>query len=130
MTSYDNYNNKKIFKVKLDYDYFRTNNIGSKIRDTLEEIEKNQSFLIVYTLDHEVNELNEPLGYYLYNTRIIIAPLAIKQKKEITKSLVDLIKNSKFDEDVINSENDIENMDNDIVLIDEDKETKVNSVTR
>lgn len=97
MTSYDN---KKIFKVKLDYEYFRTNNIGSKITDTLKEIEESQSFLIVYTLDGDVDESDEPLGYYLYNTRIIITPLAIKKKKEITKSLVDIIRNSKFDNEL------------------------------
>jgi hypothetical protein len=88
-----NYDNKRIYKVRLDYDYFRSNNLGSKVRETLEQIEENQSFLIVYT-----NNSDEQSGYYLYNTRIIISPLAIKQKKEITQSLVQIIKNSKFDE--------------------------------
>lgn len=117
-----NYDNKRIYKVKLDYDYFKTNNLGSKIRDTLEEIEKNQSFLIVYTLDTEINDLGEPLGYYLYNTRIIISPLAIKRKREITKSLVELIKNSKFDDDNDDNELDLDN--NGITVVEEDiKET-------
>jgi hypothetical protein len=123
----DNYNNKRIYKVKLDYEYFRSNNLGSKVRETLEQIEENQSFLIVYTLDNEINELNEPLGYYLYNTRIIISPLAIKQKKEITKSLVELIKNSKFDED---KPDHSDNLDNDGVLMVEDDREKINSTNR
>lgn len=123
----DNYNNKRIYKVKLDYEYFRSNNLGSKVRETLEQIEENQSFLIVYTLDNEVNELNEPLGYYLYNTRIIISPLAIKQKKEITKSLVELIKNSKFDED---KPDHFDNLDNDGVLMVEEDREKINSINR
>jgi len=127
----DNYSDKRIFKVKLDYDYFRLNNLGSKVRDTLEQIEENQSFLIVYTLDNELNELNEPLGYYLYNTRIIISPLAIKQKKEITKSLVELIKNSKFDEEIkINTDDNLGKLDNDGVLIVEEDKKKINSITR
>jgi hypothetical protein len=123
----DNYNNKRIYKVKLDYEYFRSNNLGSKVRETLEQIEENQSFLIVYTLDNEINELNEPLGYYLYKTRIIISPLAIKQKKEITKSLVELIKNSKFDED---KPDHSDNLDNDGVLMVEDDREKINSTNR
>jgi len=118
MTMYDNYKDKKIFKVKLDYEYFRINNIGSKVIDTLKEIEESQSFLIVYTLDDYVNEFNEPSGYYLYNTRIIITPLAIKQKKEITRSLVDLIRNSRFDEDENESKN-IEEIVDDVILMDD-----------
>lgn len=96
-----NYDNKQVYKIKLDYNYFKENNLGSKVRDTLKEIEENQSFLIVYALEEDINEFNEPTKYYLYNTRITISPLAVKHRKSITKSLVDLIKNSKFDENVI-----------------------------
>lgn len=95
-----NYNNKQVYKVRLNYDYFKENNLGSKVRDTLKEIEETQSFLIVYAFEEDINEFDEPSKYYLYNTRITISPLAIKHKRCITKSLVDIIKNSKFDEDV------------------------------
>lgn len=122
ISSIVNYDNKRFYKAQLNYNYFELNKIGSKIRDTLKEIEENQSFLIVYTVNEEINEFNEPLGYYLYNTRIIITPMAIKKKKEITKSLVQLIRNSKFDEDsqvVINEEgnNDDIEINNDGVIL-------------
>lgn len=130
-----NYNDKRIYKVKLDYEFFKTHNLGAKIRDTLMEIEENQSFLIVYTISKDMNEFNDPLGYYLYNTRIIISPLAIKQKKEITKSLVELIRNSKFDEEINIKENDkdITIMDNDgVVVLEESTNDTVitNSINR
>lgn len=121
------YDDKKIYKVKLNYDYFETNNLGSKVRDTLKEIEENQSFLIVYTLDKDINEFNEPLGYYLYNTRIIISPLAIKQKKEITKSLVKLIRNSRFDEDIEEQDTHLDN--DDVITLDEDRREQEEDVT-
>lgn len=127
-----NCDDKRIYKVKLDYEYFKTNNLGSKVRDTLKEIEENQSFLIVYTLDKEINELDEPLGYYLYNTRIIIAPMAIKQKREITKSLVELIRNSRFDEDTSSDlGNDMTQIDDDgVITLDESVKDIVNSITK
>lgn len=127
-----NYDDKRIYKVKLDYEYFKTHNLGSKVRDTLKEIEENQSFLIVYTLDKEINELDEPLGYYLYNTRIIISPMAINQKKEITKSLVELIRNSRFDEDTSSDlDNDITQIDDDgVITLDESVKDTVNSITK